>query len=52
MHETLLGMPLIPRLEFQSKHPSCRQQSAPTAYPQERRPQGPDQNPLWTILEG
>jgi hypothetical protein len=52
MHETLLGIPLIPRLELQSKHPSCRQQSAPTAYTQERHPQGPDQNPLWTILEG
>ena len=50
--ETLLGIPIIPRLEFQSKQPSCHQQSAPIAYPQRRHPQGPDQNLLWIILEG
>jgi hypothetical protein len=35
MHEIPLGIPLIPHLECQSKHPSYHQQSVPTAYLQE-----------------
>jgi hypothetical protein len=52
MHETLLGIPPIPHLEFLNKQLSRHQQLAPIAYPQGRPPQGPNQNPILKVPEG